>query len=191
MRRARAQVVPRQLDRLAVPREAYDAIVVPATSPARVVAAAAGQRVFHLGPERDRRSSPGSMCASRRSRAPTIVVCSGLFDDDTETPEDYRALLATMRERRLSMVCANPDIVVERGDQLVYCAGAIADLYAALGGEVIYAGKPYRPIYEQALGQARRCAAAARCRSTACWRSAIRCAPISRARARSASIACS
>jgi len=49
------------------------------------------------------------------------------------------------------MICANPDIVVERGHELVYCAGAIADLYAAAGGEVIYAGKPYRPIYDQAL----------------------------------------
>src|SRR2546430_16571898 len=61
-----------------------------------------------------------------------------------------------MYERGLGMVCANPDVVVERGDQLVYCAGAIADLYAAAGGEVLYAGKPYRPIYEQALATARR-----------------------------------
>jgi HAD superfamily hydrolase (TIGR01459 family) len=60
-----------------------------------------------------------------------------------------------MRERGLAMVCANPDIVVERGDKLVYCAGAIADLYAAAGGNVLYAGKPYRPIYEQALALAR------------------------------------
>ena len=56
-----------------------------------------------------------------------------------------------MRARALPMICANPDVVVERGDKLVYCAGAIADLYAAAGGDVTYAGKPYRPIYEQAL----------------------------------------
>ena len=59
-----------------------------------------------------------------------------------------------MRTRALPMICANPDVVVERGDKLVYCAGAIADLYAAAGGEVVYAGKPYRPIYEQALSVA-------------------------------------
>jgi HAD superfamily hydrolase (TIGR01459 family) len=53
------------------------------------------------------------------------------------------------------MICANPDVVVERGDKLVYCAGAIADLYAAAGGDVIYAGKPYRPIYDQALAIAK------------------------------------
>jgi HAD superfamily hydrolase (TIGR01459 family) len=82
------------------------------------------------------------------------TVCSGLNDDTVEAPQDYQDLIERMRERALPMICANPDIVVERGDQLVYCAGAIADLYAAAGGEVIYAGKPHRPIYEQALGLA-------------------------------------
>jgi HAD superfamily hydrolase (TIGR01459 family) len=82
------------------------------------------------------------------------AVCSGLADDTVETPQDYRDVIERMRDRGLLMICANPDIVVERGDTLVYCAGAIADLYAAAGGEVIYAGKPYRPIYEQALAMA-------------------------------------
>jgi HAD superfamily hydrolase (TIGR01459 family) len=59
-----------------------------------------------------------------------------------------------MNARKLAMICANPDVVVERGDHLVYCAGAIADLYAHAGGDVIYAGKPYRPIYEQAIARA-------------------------------------
>ena len=81
------------------------------------------------------------------------------------------------------MICANPDVVVERGHELVYCAGAIADLYAAAGGEVIYAGKPYRPIYDQALAIADGRARGAGRAPIACWRSAIRCAPISRARA--------
>jgi HAD superfamily hydrolase (TIGR01459 family) len=83
-----------------------------------------------------------------------FVVCSGLFDDTRETPQDYTKLVAEMRARGLAMICANPDVVVERGDHLVYCAGAIADLYAHAGGEVIYAGKPYRPIYEEALARA-------------------------------------
>jgi HAD superfamily hydrolase (TIGR01459 family) len=60
------------------------------------------------------------------------------------------------------MVCANPDIVVERGATLVYCAGAIADLYVTLGGEVLYCGKPHAPIYQAALATA----AAARGRPT-------------------------
>jgi HAD superfamily hydrolase (TIGR01459 family) len=82
------------------------------------------------------------------------VVCSGLFDDTIETPETYRDMLASMRARSLFMVCANPDIVVERGDTLVYCAGALADAYAALGGDVLYCGKPYPPIYQTAFAAA-------------------------------------
>jgi HAD superfamily hydrolase (TIGR01459 family) len=82
------------------------------------------------------------------------VVCSGLFDDTTEGPDDYDDAIAIMLKRKLPMICANPDVVVERGEHLVYCAGAIADRYAAKGGEVIYAGKPYRPIYEQAMAAA-------------------------------------
>ena len=82
------------------------------------------------------------------------VVCSGLFDDTTETPESYRDMLAAMRSRALFMVCANPDIVVERGDTLVYCAGALADAYAGLGGQVLYCGKPHAPIYDAALATA-------------------------------------
>ena len=63
-----------------------------------------------------------------------------------------------MLARKLFMVCGNPDVVVERGDKLVYCAGAIADLYQTMGGEVLYAGKPYRPIYETALALAKQAA---------------------------------
>ena len=68
-----------------------------------------------------------------------------------QVPQDYRDLVARLRARGLVMICAHPDVVVERGDQLVYCAGAVADLYAESGGEVIYAGKPYRPIYAHPL----------------------------------------
>jgi HAD superfamily hydrolase (TIGR01459 family) len=82
------------------------------------------------------------------------VVCSGLADDEVETPDDYRGRLETMLKRQLFMVCGNPDVVVERGPRLVYCAGAIADLYSTMGGEVLYAGKPYRPIYDMALDKA-------------------------------------
>ena len=81
------------------------------------------------------------------------VVCTGLTDDETETPESYRALLTKVRERKLFMICGNPDLVVERGDKLVYCAGAVADLYGELGGEVLYAGKPHPPIYDRSVSR--------------------------------------
>jgi HAD superfamily hydrolase (TIGR01459 family) len=79
------------------------------------------------------------------------IVCTGPFDDETESAEDYRGMMLKARERRLTLICANPDIVVERGDRLVYCAGAIAELYRELGGEVIFYGKPHRPIYDRAI----------------------------------------
>ncbi len=82
-----------------------------------------------------------------------LLSCTGLVDDTTETPDDYRALLSRCVDRGLPMICANPDIVVERGDRLVYCAGALARLYVELGGEAVLVGKPYAPIYEAAKRQ--------------------------------------
>jgi HAD superfamily hydrolase (TIGR01459 family) len=148
-------VVMAILDELDVPRAAYDAIVSSGDVTRTIIAARAGQSVFHVGPERDLPIFEGLDTPRAPVESADYVVCSGLFDDTTESPQDYNALIATMRARGLPMVCANPDIVVERGDKLVYCAGAIADLYAAAGGDVLYAGKPYRPIYEQALDIAR------------------------------------
>jgi HAD superfamily hydrolase (TIGR01459 family) len=150
-----AAVVMTILDGLHVPRAAYDAIVSSGDVTRAVIAARAGERVFHVGPERDVPMFEGLDAPLAGVESADYVVCSGLFDDTTESPHDYAALIAAMREHDLPMVCANPDIVVERGDKLVYCAGAIADLYAAAGGDVLYAGKPYRPIYEQAVEVAR------------------------------------
>jgi HAD superfamily hydrolase (TIGR01459 family) len=149
-------VVREFLDRLDVPHEAFDAIVSSGDVAQAMVAARAGQKVFHIGPARDVPIFDGLDVSVVPLESADFVVCSGLFDDTKETPQDYSDLIAAMRERCLPMVCANPDVVVERGEQLVYCAGAIADLYAAAGGEVLYAGKPYRPIYEQALETAAR-----------------------------------
>jgi HAD superfamily hydrolase (TIGR01459 family) len=146
--------VQRLLDRLAVPREAYDAIMSSGDVTRGIVEARQGERVFHLGPQRDVSIFSGLDVTFAPADVADYAVCTGLFDDTTETPESYRGLLTAMRERSLFMVCANPDIVVERGDQLVYCAGALADAYAELGGEALYCGKPHAPIYEAALGKA-------------------------------------
>ena len=149
-----SEVVARQLDQLQVPREAYDGIVTSGDVTRSVVVARRAEVVFHLGPERDRSLFLEENVRVGSAEEADYVVCSGLFDDTTETPDDYRALLERLRERSLVMVCANPDLVVDRGGTLVHCAGAIADLYASLGGEVFYAGKPHRPIYDQALARA-------------------------------------
>jgi HAD superfamily hydrolase (TIGR01459 family) len=150
-----AEFVRALLDELAVPRQAYDAIVSSGDVTRTLIAARAGESAFHVGPARDVPIFDGLDTPLAPIESADYVVCSGLFDDTTEIPQDYNALIATMRARGLTMVCANPDIVVERGDKLVYCAGAIADLYARAGGSVLFAGKPYRAIYEQALATAR------------------------------------
>jgi HAD superfamily hydrolase (TIGR01459 family) len=148
------EIVARFLDRLQVPRAAYDGIVSSGDVTRNVIADRRGQNIFHLGPERDHSIFDDLDVRRVPLESADYAVCTGLFDDNVETPDDYRDLLGRMRARALFMVCANPDVVVERGDRLVYCAGAIADLYAELGGEVLYAGKPHRPIYARALALA-------------------------------------
>src|SRR5262249_51144533 len=130
---------------------AYDGIISSGDVTHALIAARAGKRVFHIGPKRDLPIFDGLDAPLAPLESADYAVCSGLTDDTVETPQDYHDVIERMRARGLPMICANPDVVVERGHELVYCAGAIADLYAAAGGEVIYAGKPYRPIYEQAL----------------------------------------
>ena len=149
-----SEQVARQLERLHVPREAYDAIVSSGDLTRSVVEDRRGQSLYHLGPERDRSIFSGLDVRFAPPESADYVVCTGLEDDETETPDLYRARLESMLARKLFMVCGNPDVVVERGPALVYCAGALADLYATMGGEVLYAGKPYRPIYDRALAKA-------------------------------------
>jgi HAD superfamily hydrolase (TIGR01459 family) len=146
--------VQRILDRLGVPHDAYDAITSSGDVTRGIIERRLGDNVFHLGPERDHSIFTGFDVKFTPFESADYVVCSGLFDDTIETPDSYRDMLAAMRSRSLFMVCANPDIVVERGDALVYCAGALADAYAGLGGEVLYCGKPHAPIYQVAMATA-------------------------------------
>jgi HAD superfamily hydrolase (TIGR01459 family) len=142
------------LDHLKVPHSAYDAIVTSGDVTRDVVAQRAGQRFYLIGPERDHSIFTGlDIPPFSTPQEAQYVVCTGLFEDEVETPDDYRERLAQLRARNLFMLCANPDLVVERGHKLIYCAGALADLYAELGGEVYYAGKPYRPLYDMALAE--------------------------------------
>jgi HAD superfamily hydrolase (TIGR01459 family) len=150
-----ADVVVELLDKLEVPHDAYDGIASSGDVTRDVIAHRHGESVYHIGPKRDVSVfSEFGIEAFAPPESADYVVCTGLFEDDRETLENYRPLLTRLRARNLLMVCANPDLVVERGDRLIYCAGAIADLYGSLGGEVIYAGKPHRPIYEAALAKA-------------------------------------
>src|SRR5579863_1840658 len=149
-----ADSVQRQLRKLRVADETYDAIVSSGDLTRNFVASHSNQKMFRLGPERDNSIYRDLDPQIAPLEQADYIVCTGLFDDETESAENYRAMLEQARVRKLPMVCANPDIVVERGDRLIYCAGAIAELYRELGGEVIFYGKPHRPIYERAIALA-------------------------------------
>ena len=172
-----ADSVQRQLRKLGVADETYDAIVCSGDLTRHFVADHPGKKMFWLGPERDNSIYRGLDPVLAPLEEADYIVCTGLFDDETESAEDYRDMMLQARERKLPLICANPDIVVERGDRLIYCAGAIAELYRELGGEVIFYGKPHRPIYERAMELAAERRGQPR-RSTGCWRSAIPSGPI-------------
>jgi HAD superfamily hydrolase (TIGR01459 family) len=146
-----ADSVQRQLRKLRVADDTYDAIVSSGDLTRHYVADHPGRKVYWLGPERDNGIHRGLDPVLTPLEEADYIVCTGLLDDETETAEDYRAMMLKARDRGLPLICANPDIVVERGDRLIYCAGAIAELYRELGGEVIFYGKPHRPIYERAM----------------------------------------
>ncbi len=110
-----------------------------------------GGDVHHIGPARERSFFDGLNVNFVDLETAKTIVCTGLVNDEVETPDDYKDMLARGVERRLPMICANPDFVVERGERMIWCAGALARLYAELGGEVRLAGKPHKPIYDVAL----------------------------------------
>ena len=145
------ETVAEQLRQVGVPDECYDGIVTSGDVTQSLVSRYAGHAVYHLGPIRDLPIFDNLGVRLVPLEEADAVVCSGLCKDEVETPNDYTALLASALSFGLPMICANPDIMVERGDCLVYCAGALAECYVRLGGEVIYAGKPHGPIYELAF----------------------------------------
>ena len=139
-----------QLARLGADDGIYDDVVT-SGDVTRALIAEGPRKVFHIGPDMDLTIFDGLDVELVEEFEASGVVCTGLGDDEAETPDDYAGLLARLRSRDLPMICANPDIVVERGHRLVYCAGALARAYGQLGGRTLIAGKPHRPIYEEAL----------------------------------------
>lgn len=150
-----------QLAGLGVPGDAFDALVTSGDVTMGAIAARGGP-ICHIGPERDLalfeavREATGVAVTLTPLAEADVLVVTGLFDDRSETPADYAGLLAAARARDLELVCANPDIVVHVGDRMIYCAGALAQAYEALGGRTLLAGKPHAPIYEAALALAAR-----------------------------------
>jgi HAD superfamily hydrolase (TIGR01459 family) len=151
-----AAAVARQLDGLAVPRSSWSAIVTSGDVSRSLLSTRAPGPAFRIGPAKDDPLYAGLGLEFASVETAAFIACSGPNDEDVETPEDYRAVMTIAAGRGLTMICANPDLVVQRGEALIYCAGALAKLYEALGGEVIWAGKPYAPIYDLAYEKAGR-----------------------------------
>jgi HAD superfamily hydrolase (TIGR01459 family) len=139
------------LDGLKVMRSAWDGIVTSGDVTRAMLEAEGATPFFWLGPARDRPIFDGLAAPIVPLEEARNLVCTGLLDDDVEGPDDYADLLAQAHARDITFICANPDLVVERGGRLVYCAGALAQAYEKLGGKTLYAGKPFPPIYQEAL----------------------------------------
>jgi len=151
--RPNAQVIA-QMDALGVPREAWSLIVTSGDATRKLLAQRAPGPAWKLGPERDDPLYDGLGLAFAALDQARFIACTGPFDDERETPEDYRERFLAAIARGLPMICANPDIVVQRGEKLIYCGGALAQLYEALDGQVFMAGKPHAAISELALAKA-------------------------------------
>ncbi len=155
--------VIRQLDSIGVPRDAWD-IVVTSGDAAQyaMLSGAVGTRVHHIGAPKDEpffTEFADDLAEFAKTRPPITrvdlkdaqgIVCTGLLDDMTETPDDYRASLLLAKTLGLPMLCANPDIIVDLGPKRIYCAGALAQAYEGMGGKALYYGKPHPPIYDLA-----------------------------------------
>ena len=143
-----------QLARMGAPEDTHDVI---ATSGDATIEGMRegdfGATCYHIGPERDYDLFDTFEIERTKLEDAAFILCSGLFDDTHETPNDYRDTILHGVERGLIMVCANPDIIVDRGETRLYCGGAIAQAYAAAGGETRLYGKPHRPIYDLAMAR--------------------------------------
>jgi HAD superfamily hydrolase (TIGR01459 family) len=143
--------VVEQLDRLSVDRSAYDRIVTSGDVAREILQRRGAAKTFHLGPDRDLSLYDGLDLELTDAENAELISCTGLFDDETETAADYDGMLAGFAERGIEMICANPDIVVDRGGKLIPCAGAIAVRYREHGGATIVLGKPFPAIYDLAF----------------------------------------
>ena len=154
-----------RLDEMGLSHDAYDAIATSGDAAQQaMLMGAVGTKVWHLGPDKD--DGFFTDLPDWASDRPAIervsydeaegIVCTGPFEELTETPEDYRGRFLAAKARGLKLLCANPDIVVDYGDTRIYCAGALAQLYDRMGGESLYFGKPHPPIYDLARRHAQK-----------------------------------
>ncbi|HEY8615673.1 TIGR01459 family HAD-type hydrolase [Phenylobacterium sp.] len=152
--RPNGPVVEQLGEQFAVPQGTFAEVVTSGDATRVLLAERAPGPAWKIGPDRDWPLYEGLGLEEAPLDAAKFISCTGPFDDEADTPEDYRDDFRKAIARGLEMVCANPDIVVQRGDKLIYCGGALAQLYEALDGRVLMAGKPHPAIYDLALARA-------------------------------------
>ena len=152
--RPHGNIIP-QLDGLGVPRNAYDAVVTSGDMARAMIIERSEEALYLLGPDRDLPLIDGLDLRQAAVGEADYVLCTGLFNDDIEKPEDYDPILKDMKARDLLMLCANPDLVVEKGHKLLFCAGALAERYIEQGGKAVMIGKPYEIAYRSACAKAK------------------------------------
>jgi HAD superfamily hydrolase (TIGR01459 family) len=140
------------LDRIGAPEDSYDGIMSSGAACQRALASREhGSRFHYVGPPRDLHMLVGLDREDTPPDQADAILCTGLRDDLTETPADYFEAMADWHARGLTLLCANPDLIVDRGEQRLYCAGSLALAYEQAGGKVIWFGKPHAPTYEQSF----------------------------------------
>ena len=149
--------VERQLRHFGVPDAAWDTIATSGDSArAAMFRGVVGRRVWFVGQPQEGLffepikvvDNPVEITRVALDEAEGIV-CTGPFDPLAD-PAVMRPQFLAARTRGLKLLCANPDIVVDRGAVREWCAGALARLYTEMGGESLYFGKPHPPIYDLA-----------------------------------------
>ncbi len=142
----------KRLDTIGNRRSSYDDILTSGDASRAKLneLGAQGQSCCHIGPDKDADLTDGLDITITDMAHADVVLFSGMYDDMSEAPADYTPMLTEMQARGLPMICPNPDRTVMVGDQIIYCAGAVAELYESMGGEVIWMGKPYPVVYQRA-----------------------------------------
>ncbi|MEM8652888.1 MAG: TIGR01459 family HAD-type hydrolase [Pseudomonadota bacterium] len=146
--------VLKQLANMNCPEDVFDDLVTSGDVTRSLIKHVDGG-VYHIGPDRDYALYEGLDVTFADPQDAKGIVCTGLFDDYNEHPSEYVERFKTYIDLNLPFICANPDIVVEVVDRLLWCAGSLAREYDALGGETKIVGKPYSPIYDEAIDRAK------------------------------------
>ncbi|MGC6471448.1 MAG: TIGR01459 family HAD-type hydrolase [Parvibaculales bacterium] len=150
-----AATVQKRLDALNLDRKAYDDILSSGDAARDMLKerAAQGQACHFVGAGKDTDLLEGIDIKLTSAEDADFILLTGMANDEVETPEDYRAAIGLWKEHNLPLICANPDRIVQIGDKVMYCAGALAEIYEQMGGRVIWLGKPYLPIYDTAAAR--------------------------------------